>query len=70
MPNPALGKDHGPTSPPVPLPVPTPEEIASEDEAFYHEHLLEIFYHEHLLEIAQENQTQVIPVKAFLLCTR
>jgi hypothetical protein len=45
----------------MPLPVPTPEEIASEDEAFYHEHLL---------EIAQENQTQVIPVKAFLLCTR
>jgi hypothetical protein len=43
------------------LPPPPPEELASEDEAFYHEHLL---------EVAQENQTRVIPVKAFFLCTR
>ncbi|CAM0151630.1 unnamed protein product [Urochloa decumbens] len=51
-------KDQGP--PPAPLPPPPPEELASDDEAYYHEHLL---------EVAQENQTRVVPVKAFFLCT-
>ena len=64
-PAPAPGRDHldskdqGP--PPAPLPPPPPEELASDDEAYYHEHLL---------EVAQENQTRVVPVKAFFLCTR
>lgn len=52
-------KDQGPR--PAPLPPPPPEELASDDEAYYHEHLL---------EVAQENQTRVVPVKAFFLCTR
>lgn len=52
-------KDQGPS--PAPLPPPPPEELASDDEAYYHEHLL---------EVAQENQTRVVPVKAFFLCTR
>ncbi|CAN6200385.1 unnamed protein product [Urochloa humidicola] len=62
--SPAPGRDHldskdqGP--PPAPLPPPPPEELASDDEAYYHEHLL---------EVAQENQTRVVPVKAFFLCT-
>jgi hypothetical protein len=60
-PSPAPGRDHGPLPPPAPLPPPPPEELASEDEAFYHEHLL---------EVAQENQSRVVPVKAFFLCTR
>ncbi|KAF8680712.1 hypothetical protein HU200_045553 [Digitaria exilis] len=51
-------KDQGPL--PAPLPPPPPEELASDDEAYYHEHLL---------EVAQENQTRVVPVKAFFLCT-
>ncbi|GJN33522.1 hypothetical protein PR202_gb22131 [Eleusine coracana subsp. coracana] len=65
-PSPAPGRDHldskdqGPPPPPAPLPPPPPEELASEDEAFYHEHLI---------EVAQENQTRVVPVKAFFLCT-
>lgn len=64
-PAPAPGRDHlnskeqGP--PPAPLPPPPPEELASEDESYYHEHLL---------EVAQENQSRVVPVKAFFLCTR
>ncbi|XP_062189653.1 protein RETARDED ROOT GROWTH-LIKE-like [Phragmites australis] len=49
-------KDHGP--PPAPLP--PPEDLTSDDEAYYHEHLL---------EVAQEEQTRVVPVKAFFLCT-
>ena len=49
------------TRAPTPLPPPPPEELASDDEAYYHEHLL---------EVAQENQTRVVPVKAFFLCTR
>ena len=54
-------KDQGPPLPPAPLPPPPPEELASEDESYYHEHLL---------EVAQENQSRVVPVKAFFLCTR
>nr|CAB3455398.1 unnamed protein product [Digitaria exilis] len=63
-PAPVPGRDHldsndqGPL--PAPLPPPPPEELASDDEAYYHEHLL---------EVAQENQTRVVPVKAFFLCT-
>ncbi|KAL6598711.1 hypothetical protein ACP70R_005061 [Stipagrostis hirtigluma subsp. patula] len=53
-------KDHGPPPPPAPLPPPPPEELASDEEAYYPEHLL---------EVAQENQTRVVPVKAFFLCT-
>ncbi|KQK14464.1 hypothetical protein BRADI_1g16500v3 [Brachypodium distachyon] len=46
--------------PPAPLPPPPPEELASDDDAYYQEQLL---------EYAQEDQTRLVPVKAYFPCT-
>uniref|UniRef100_A0ACD5WNT7 Uncharacterized protein n=1 Tax=Avena sativa TaxID=4498 RepID=A0ACD5WNT7_AVESA len=45
--------------PPAPLP-PPPEELASDDDAYYQEQLL---------EYTQEDETRLVPVKAYFPCT-
>ena len=46
--------------PPAPLP-PPPEELGSDDDAYYQEQLL---------EYTQEDETRLVPVKAYFPCTR
>jgi hypothetical protein len=59
-PAPAPGCNTEDGLPPAPLP-PPPEELGSDDDAYYQEQLL---------EYTQEDQTRLVPVKAYFPCTR
>jgi uncharacterized Rmd1/YagE family protein len=58
-PGPAPGSGTGECPPPPPAPLP-PDELASDDDAYYHEHIL---------EATQEDQSRLVPVKAYFPCT-
>lgn len=59
-PGPAPGSGTGECPPPPPAPLP-PDELASDDDSYYHEHIL---------EATQEDQSRLVPVKAYFPCTR